>query len=65
MWSAFWELSTCRPAGEMLMAIPWTAIDQYARAHEVRDREAFESMIRAMDTEYLTALRRRTEAKRG
>lgn len=61
MWDAFVELSTCRPGGEGVRAIPWTAIDQYARAHDVRDLEAFERMIRAMDSEYLRGFNRRVE----
>jgi hypothetical protein len=53
---AFTELGTCRGEGY----IPWTAIDQYARAYGYdqteEDYTRFLSLIRAMDNVYLKVI---------
>lgn len=63
---AFTELGTCRGEGY----IPWTAIDQYARAYGYDETEEdytrFLSLIRAMDNVYLKTMaerRKKMEAK--
>jgi hypothetical protein len=50
---AFRELSTCRPSGLDLAAIPFTAIVDYSRIYELGDFEDFIYIIRAMDNEFL------------
>lgn len=51
--TAFYDLQTCRPAGMSLGSIPWTAINEYARAKGIEDAERFERLIRAMDAAFL------------
>ena len=55
MWVAFWELSTCRAYGMAVGPIPWTAIDAYARRHDIagEDYDDLVYFVRAMDGEYL------------
>lgn len=54
IFSAFFELSTCRSEGG---PIPWTAIHMYAKAHKHDDQlEWFTGLIRDMDAVYLENL---------
>ena len=51
---AFWELNTDRPVGATVGAIPFTAIDCYARRHGYADPDEFGlflRLVRAMDGE--------------
>lgn len=57
-WEAFADLSTCRPGGEGVRAIPWTALNEYARAHGIWDAHRFERLIRAMDSEFMASVDR-------
>ncbi len=50
---AFRELSTCRPVGLNLGAIPFTAIFEYSRIYELGDFDDFHYIIRALDDAYL------------
>lgn len=50
---AFRELSTSRPAGLDLQAIPFTAIAEYFRIYELQDFDEFASIIRMMDRTYI------------
>ena len=58
-WRAFQELGTCRPFPAA--AIPWTAIDAFARRHELEgdDYDSFESVIRHLDTTFFQEIKRR------
>ena len=50
---AFTELSTSRPVGMGVGAIPFTAIVEYFRVYPVGDLDEFIEIIRLMDNEYL------------
>lgn len=54
-WNAYWDLCSCRDYGFGSGPIPWTAILDYCRAHELDsdDREDFIYLIRAMDKAHL------------
>lgn len=54
-WTAFWELSSCRPVGFGFGPIPWTVIIDYAAAFEVEpdDVSDFIYLIRAMDKAWI------------
>jgi len=49
IYAAFWELSTCRTVGMSMGPIPWTAVNDYARAQDVISRERFLFLVRRMD----------------
>jgi hypothetical protein len=52
---AFWDLSTCRPVGLGIGAIPWLAIRDYALAFEF-DEEQAEYLfycVRRMDNAFI------------
>ena len=44
-WGAFCELRSCSDG-----AIPWTAMDQYARLYQVRDFDIFLEIIRRLES---------------
>lgn len=50
---AFGELSTCRPGGMELQAIPFTAIIEYSRIYELEDGEDFAYLMRLMDRNFM------------
>lgn len=50
---AFEELSSCRPSGLGISAIPFTSIAEYARIFEVDDFHEFLYLIRLMDAELI------------
>ncbi len=50
---AFRELSSCRPGGLDLQAIPFTAIAEYSRIYELGDFDDFAWIIRLMDNVFL------------
>jgi hypothetical protein len=50
---AFRELSTSRPGGLDLQAIPFTAIAEYFRIYELRDFDEFAHVIRQMDLVFM------------
>jgi hypothetical protein len=54
-YEAFWELGSCRAFGMSLGPIPWTAIQDYARAFDLdeKQREDLVYYVRVMDLEYL------------
>lgn len=60
---AFRELSTCRPGGLDLQAIPFTAIVEYSRIYETGDLDEFIYVIRLMDNIFLEL--NEEEKKRG
>lgn len=62
---AFRELSTSRPAGMELSAIPFTAIVEYFRIYEIQDDfDEFAYIIRHMDNTYLEESDRVQKAER-
>lgn len=63
---AFRELSTARPAGMDLTAIPFTAIAEYSRIYEIEDEDFF-LIMRMMDDEFLKLYyaRPKTKGKNG
>ncbi len=50
---AFRELSTCRPSGLGLGAIPFTAIVEYSRIYELGDFDDFFYIIRKLDNTWI------------
>lgn len=50
---AFRELSTSRPSGLDLQAIPFTAIAEYFRIYELSDFDEFAYIIRQMDNAFM------------
>lgn len=53
IWTAFWTLGTCRPAGfGGALPIPWTAARDYAAVHGL-DLDRFWQLLQAMDSDYL------------
>lgn len=50
---AFRELSTSRPGGMDVQAIPFTAIVEYFRIYELQDFDEFLYIIRTMDSAFL------------
>lgn len=50
---AFRELSTSRPSGLDIGAIPFTAIAEYFRIYELEDFDEFAYIIRRMDNTFL------------
>lgn len=64
--TAFVELSSSRPAAFAGVApIPWTAIAEYARVHELSDFDDFNAIIRAVDTGYISAVNEEREREEG
>ncbi len=62
--TAFWALSSDRPVGMSAGAIPFTAIDAYARRMGVDDPDEFALLlaaIRAMDGVWLDHYARKTK----
>lgn len=53
--TAFAELSSCRPVGMGMGAIPWTSMIDYAKAYEFDDeqREDLFFFVRALDKAFL------------
>lgn len=54
-YSAFFDLSTCRPLGFAEGPIPWLAIDRYCEANDIEgeQREDLHFHVRALDRAYL------------
>ena len=54
-YSAFFDLTTCRPSGMGICPIPWTAIREYALTFEFdsEQEEALYCYIRAMDSVFM------------
>lgn len=52
---AYRELSTCRPSGFGISAIPFVAVVEYAKLYEIvgEDFEDFLYIIRSMDSEQI------------
>lgn len=50
---AFRELSTSRPVGMEISAIPFTAISEYFKIYELQDFDEFLYIIRLMDRTFL------------
>lgn len=62
---AWIELDTCRPQGMAGVGrIPWTAVEAYAEAQGVADKERFHAVIRSMDNAYIEAMSERIEHDR-
>lgn len=63
---AFQELSSCRPVGMGIGAIPWTAIREYAQQENFvgEDYEEFMYMIREMDNAWLEYQNEKAKAAR-
>ena len=62
IWSAFFELDTCRPVTGMgVHPIPWSVIRDYATEHGIRDVPQFVELIRALDRERMAKV---TEGER-
>lgn len=60
---AFRELSTSRPVGMDLAAIPFTAIAEYFRIYELWDFDEFIYIIRVMDVTYMELNRAEADRK--
>jgi hypothetical protein len=56
-YTAFMDLTTCRPLGMSEGPIPWTAIAEYCDRYDIADeqREDLFYFLREMDTAYLKA----------
>jgi len=55
-YNAFWELSDDRLGGMSEGGIQWTAINEYAKRHEIDDIDDFQrfmKLVKRMDIEYL------------
>jgi len=65
-WTAFHELNTCRSYGFTPGPIPFTAIMDYARAHEFSEdqTETLFHHVRVMDQAYLDYNHRKSEQRR-
>ena len=50
---AFRELSSCRPGGMDVQAIPFTAVAEYCRVYGIEDFDDFLYIIRQLDSVYL------------
>lgn len=65
LWDAFWEVNSDRALGMGAEGrIPSVAIDAYARRHGIDDPSDFEwfrSVIRSLDSEYLSLRQRKNE----
>ncbi len=60
---AFRELSTCRPAGLDLGAIPFTAVVEYSKVYELEDFDDFFYIIRSMDNTFLKTMDEKSQNK--
>lgn len=61
-YSAFWDLTTCRPSGWTVQPIPWSAVVEWGQMHEL-DAEEMDDLIfytREMDGEYITYVSEKT-----
>lgn len=60
---AFMALSSCRPIGMAEGRIPWTAVSQYARDHELSsaDLDDLWTLVCALDTVYLKHQQKRSK----
>lgn len=69
LWEAFWDLTTCRPVGEVAGPIPWTAIQRYAEVEKLNadDAYALHQVVRHMDQAFLSYFEKKRSAqqKRG
>lgn len=65
--SAFFDLSTGRPAGFSLGPIPWDQIMRYAADHglEGQDARDFKKVIRVMDSHYLKSKEKKGKDRIG
>ena len=63
--NAFAELHGCRSAGLSEGAIPWTALDAYARRHGIAglEFEDFSYLVRALDDEWLKVMVEKRKAE--
>ncbi len=61
---AFRELSTCRPGGMDLLAIPFTAIAEYSMIWGLDDFEDFSYIIRILDNTFLELNASKNEEKK-
>jgi len=52
---AFRQLSTCRPGGGGLAAIPWLAIHEWCKRYDLNDEDSFDLdyFVRKMDEAWL------------
>ena len=63
-WDAFWELSADRPqSGFGVHAIPFTAIDAYARRYAIADFATLVALVRVCDTEFVSIMSEKLKAK--
>lgn len=60
-YGAFLDLLTCRAIGTALGPIPWTAINQYAKAYDYTDEQEddLQFYVSRMDNAYLEHLRKK------
>lgn len=65
-WNAFFALQSCRAIGMTPGPIPWTAIEAYCDRYELHGeaREDMHQLLRAMDSEYLGYLAKRSKGGR-
>ena len=65
-YSAFLDLTTCRPSGWDVTPIPWMSIAEYAILYEFNKEEADDLIhcIRAMDQAYMEHVRKKNERKK-
>jgi len=59
---AFWDLTTDRPISMGGMApIPRASVSDFIQTEGITETQTFRTLIRAMDTAYMKAVRRKTE----
>jgi len=65
-YGAFLDLNTCRPSGWSVCPIPWTAIADYAVAHEIKgeQRDDLFYFIRYLDSAYLKYYEKKNKSKK-
>jgi hypothetical protein len=65
VYSAYWDLSTCRDYGWGCGPIPWTSIFDFAKGHELDadETEEFVHLIRSMDKAHLEHINAENEKK--
>lgn len=65
VYSAFWELSSCRHLGMGAGPIPWTEIQAYAKYFKLSEEECqdFSYLIRSLDRAYLEFYASKEEKK--
>ena len=64
-YSAFWDLTTCRPSGWSTQHIPWSAIVEWGQVNQLDSEEMDDLVfyIREMDGEFITYSNEQSKGK--